>query len=375
MNAVGLHVFAGGFAIGINRAGFECTTFLEEHALGRETLKLNWPKAKVIGSKSEWPEYLDTDLLFGNPRCSAFSQLTSGYDAGTHGAEAASCADWWDCVRMTNQYKPRAFIFESVQAFGKHGGSFINAFKGYHVSLHYLNTKALGNPQNRRRLFVVGLRDRMCVPELPERVPYRTIGDVILDLEDVQPTSRHIDKIRLKELGRHSFEHGGVLTCNHYNFDLARRYPHDMQEIFEKLPQGGSVRKFHHLLSASNVFGVEVQMKVIMHGFRRLHVDGPCPTIYSGSHVLVHPTCPRGITAREGARLMGFPDSYRFVDEGKSTMAQVGKGVVVDAGKWVGSTMARALHGEGGDERSWRIRHREVQRMEGTGVFDIGEGL
>ena len=49
----------------------------------------------------------------------------------------------------------------------------------------------------------------------------------------------------------------------------------------------------------------------------RLHKDKLSPTIVSGGirpqFAYGHPTQPRGMTIRERARLMSFPDSYNFI--------------------------------------------------------------
>lgn len=52
--------------------------------------------------------------------------------------------------------------------------------------------------------------------------------------------------------------------------------------------------------------------------YGRMHRDRPAPTITTGFMSpgrgrFVHPTRPRTLTAREAARLQGFPDTYRFV--------------------------------------------------------------
>ncbi len=76
--------------------------------------------------------------------------------------------------------------------------------------------------------------------------------------------------------------------------------------------------------------------------YGRMHRDRPAPTITTGFMSpgrgrFVHPTEPRTLTAREAARLQGFPDTYRFVLRPKAPPTRH------QLAKWIGDAVPMPL--------------------------------
>ena len=116
--------------------------------------------------------YVDL-LVFGFP-CQAFSMAgkRKGFD-DTRGTL------FYDALRYLQEHKPRYFIAENVKGLlshdnGKTFGTIIDCLAkttnyqmslipfdnlGYHIHYKVLNTKDFGLPQNRERIFIVGIRD------------------------------------------------------------------------------------------------------------------------------------------------------------------------------------------------------------------------
>lgn len=112
-------------------------------------------------------------LVFGFP-CQAFSMAgkRGGFD-DTRGTL------FYDALRYLKEHRPRYFIAENVKGLISHdsGKTFrtildslaktenyqyqISPFEnlGYHIHYKVLNTKDFGIPQNRERIFIVGIRD------------------------------------------------------------------------------------------------------------------------------------------------------------------------------------------------------------------------
>ena len=116
--------------------------------------------------------YVDL-LVFGFP-CQAFSM------AGKRGGfEDTRGTLFYDALRYLKEHKPRYFIAENVKGLLSHdsGKTFQTIIDclaltvntqmtlmpfdnlGYHIHYKVLNTKDYGIPQNRERIFIVGIRD------------------------------------------------------------------------------------------------------------------------------------------------------------------------------------------------------------------------
>lgn len=80
--------------------------------------------------------------------------------------------------------------------------------------------------------------------------------------------------------------------------------------------------------------------------YGRLSLERPSYTISTyftrpGNGCFIHPTAPRLITVREGARLQSFPDAFRFSGRGRARYLQVGNAVPPLLAWAVGSVLPR----------------------------------
>ena len=105
----------------------------------------------------------------------------------------------YDVIRILRAKKPKWFILENVKGLlnhdsGKSAGLICTLLResGYAVDEKVLNTKAFGIPQNRERVFIVGLREEDCgtLPDfwhfdfpIPPKTPCR-LSDILEDEVD-----------------------------------------------------------------------------------------------------------------------------------------------------------------------------------------------
>lgn len=83
----------------------------------------------------------------------------------------------------------------------------------------------------------------------------------------------------------------------------------------------------------------------------RWHADRPANVITGGAvHLVVHPWLDRLITHREAARIQGFPDEWHIypVRKAPDVGPGWGKGVPVQAGRWIARWARSAMEGEPG---------------------------
>lgn len=153
----------GGFTIACENLGIETIGFseVEKHAIA--VLKYHYPNIKNYGdiTKLEWNELPDFDLLTGGSPCQDFS--IAGKRQGLEGARSSLA---WEFIRGLRIKKPRYFLWENVKGVmsSRSGWDFANlisAFSesGYALWWQVLNAKDFGVPQNRERIFVLGVRN------------------------------------------------------------------------------------------------------------------------------------------------------------------------------------------------------------------------
>ena len=84
--------------------------------------------------------------------------------------------------------------------------------------------------------------------------------------------------------------------------------------------------------------------------FRRLAWDAPSPTITGKANrkgsAMCHPSQTRPLSARECARLQGFPDAWQFAGGLHHQYLQIGNAVPVALGAAIGRMLASDVPGE-----------------------------
>lgn len=187
---------------------------------------------------------------------------------------------------------------------------------GYQVTTDKLAADALGWPQTRKRFFLVASRQGRPIPlgELSSglRRPALPVGWVIGDLLDVEPNGPdplHVTAdLSDENAGRIAwlFEHDEFETPNHLRPDCHKD---------------------------GTTYGAV---------YGRMRWDQPSPTLTTGFFTpgrgrFVHPLRPRTVTAREAARIQGFPDWYDFTAGGEITPSRK------DLSKWIGNAVPAIL--------------------------------
>lgn len=116
------------------------------------------------------------DLFVGGSPCQSFSLVGK-----QRGLEDTRGTLFYEYARLIDEIKPKVFIYENVRAVTSHDGGktwkkMQEVFEelGYKFSWKVLNAKNYGIPQNRERLFVVGIKEDLLGErtfEFPEAIP------------------------------------------------------------------------------------------------------------------------------------------------------------------------------------------------------------
>lgn len=336
--AVELFAGAGGLSIGLEKAGINVVIANEIMPDFAATLAANHPNTKVINDdihKIDFKAELakmgleSVDVLSGGPPCQGFSTI------GSKNRQDPRNSLFYEYLRAVSETHPKYTIFENVSGFKRmyDGFAYETLVKemdalGYNTRCQILNAADYGAPQVRYRTIVLGWRKDLPAVDFPKIThgdkkglkPFVTLMDAIGDLPELSagetvgnyssdPRTDYQKKMRGKQ--QVLLEHN------------ASNYGEKMQEILRIIPEGGSIKDLPARLRPKSGYA---------NTYARLLPNVPSPTITRNfgtpsSSRCVHPYQPRALSTREGARIQGFPDNYKFVGGKQSKNLQIGNAV------------------------------------------------
>ena len=182
-----LYSGAGGFHIAMKNAGAECAGSVEINAAARKTYAENFPGDYATCDdirNATASMFGKVDIVCGGFPCQSFSQAGDGegFDHKDKGAL------FFECARLIGDLAPKAFILENVEALGNHDkGKTLDTILdvltnlGYAVQTCVLNSGEFGLAQNRLRLFIVGIHDSVLANRTtPFEFPRGTDASVVV---------------------------------------------------------------------------------------------------------------------------------------------------------------------------------------------------
>lgn len=307
----------GGFLdLGFERAGFQIRwtnefnpIFADLHDFAytawRRSFDPDAPEAKISSRVSirnvKSPEVLSDCFggtiprlfgVIGGPPCTDFS--IGGVNAGSSGSNGRLTGVY---VRKLLELSPAFFVFENVPGLrsnSKHSAYFQRKLRelevAYNVHVNVLNALEFGVPQDRERLFVIGIR--------------KDIDPLTLQFSwPLDPTFQGAK--RFSWPGENAF--GSRLTKPS---GLPEQLMADTalggEEGLEHLPNGQEWFQPYSLK-----FRAVPEGRVSTKSFKRLHRFRYSPTAWYGNNeVHLHPTKARRLSVREALRLQTVPDEY-----------------------------------------------------------------
>jgi len=156
---------AGGMDVGFKNAGFKIMWANEFDKDIWATYRANHPETKLdIRSIFNIPstDIPDTDGIIGGPPCQSWS--AAGKNGG---AEDIRGQAFFEYIRVLNDKNPKFFVVENVegltrsthtQSFNQILNSLSGCGSGYTLSWQVLSASDYQVPQDRKRLFIIGIR-------------------------------------------------------------------------------------------------------------------------------------------------------------------------------------------------------------------------
>jgi len=277
--AVSLFSGCGGSDAGVLAAGFEVVMANDILAYAKDVYEANHPETDyVLGSIERIKTFPSADLLVGCYPCQGFSQ------GGVRDPSRKINTLYLEFARALTQMKPKAFIVENVSGMVRANFSHLleSQFKvfteaGYKVKATVLNASDFGVAQERRRIFIVGIREDLGVEYT---FPRPTHGDGCLN-----------SKVTIREALKYM-----------------RHWPKG--EFYE--------REFHwYYLSRDRRRGWDETSKTIVANPRHmpLHpISPPLRKIDEDIWEFISDAPARRFSYREAARLQGFGREFKFPD-------------------------------------------------------------
>lgn len=311
------------------------------------------------------------DVVVGGPPCQGFSLI------GKRVLEDPRNALVFHFVRLVRELSPRYFLMENVPGMvtGDHTQLFeelLVAFQGagYRPSRQILNAAHYGVPQDRSRLFIVGVRDQLPLPSVPERETrlrgergsgrggnYElfptlpecpSVAEALADLPDIDEWDDLFERDELfVALPPAGSAYAAILrgeVSDESDYSYPRAYP-------EKVLTG--CRRARHTRVSRRRFENTPQGAIEpVSRFYKLPWDGVANTLRSGtasdrgaftSPRPIHPLYARCISVREAARLHSFPDWFRFHWTKWHGFRQIGNSVPPYLARAVARSIMKAL--------------------------------
>lgn len=254
------------------------------------------------------------DLLVGGSPCQSFSSV--GFKGGLEDARGTL---FYEYARIIKEVNPKVFIYENVRGLTTHDhGKTWKIIKGIFNSLNYtitepkiLNAADYGIPQNRRRVFVVGIRNNV---KVNKQFQYP-------DPIELKYSMKQFLESRC-EFGNFRYDKEGNLEIKESNFDATR--------IDDKYVLSDLVRKYvltpgTKTFKTSIKYDLDIARTILstMGNRHRAGVDNYM-TDKGGEEKL------RMLTEREALRLMGYSDDFKIVVSRAQMYKQAGNSIVVD---------------------------------------------
>ena len=367
--ALDLFSGVGGMSLGVRQAGFRVVGAFDSERRHVASYKKNFRQSKAfvidLGQANgdelrslAGVENDDIDLLFGGPPCQGFSM------GGRRDKKDKRNLLLQDFARLVGEIQPKYFMLENVAGLTKGNAKrdlhrFLSKVQksGYAWSQEYrvLDASDHGVPQRRKRVFVIGRRERFPDETVPASSPiisvsgeeyFPRVRDAICDLPDVD---------RYQYLFSVDAFTGRLRKSSHYAMLMRGELKEPTDKTRQRKPPQiltGCLRTRHSPDVVRRFDRTSPGSQEPVSRYYRLALDGVSPTIRAGtgsdkgSHTSprpIHPTKPRCITVREAARLHSFPDWFQFDETRWHAFRQIGNSVPPRLARSVASAIVTNL--------------------------------
>ncbi len=295
MKIVSFFSGAGGLDLGFQKAGFDIIWANEYDKEIWETYEKNHPntildKRSIVNIPAD--EVPECDGIIGGPPCQSWSEA-----GAARGIKDKRGQLFYDFIRILEAKQPKFFLAENVSGMliSKHNEAlegikelFRNAGIGYELSFQMLNASDYNVPQDRKRVFFIGIRKDLNFKfEFPTiKFPKITLKDAIWDLREGVLPAKEYNKTNGSdcEVTNHEYMIGSFSSIF-----MSRNRVRSWDEQSYTIQAGGRHAPIHP--QAPKMKFIEQNIRVFVPGKEHLY---------------------RRLSVRECARIQTFPDDFIF---------------------------------------------------------------
>ena len=369
MTTIDLFSGCGGMSLGFKMAGFHSifasdidencektftSNFIDTPFLRKDITEITREEVdSIIGG-------VVPDVIIGGPPCQGFSLANKNRNKVKDDPRNRL---FYHFVKFLDWYSPKAFVMENVKGLlsMKDGGvieiierEFTKAGAGYNVAHRVLCAKDYGVPQSRERVIIIGIRKDLHVkPVFPDPISKQVSVDMaISDLpilhsgegEEVLPYDKQPENDYQRLM-----RNGSTAVYNH----VAMKHTKRLVDRFRAIKPGQSLVDVWDTHGAVKRGAPDEKSSIkYSQNNQRVFGDRPAPTIAASFQSnFIHPHFDRNFTAREGARLQSFPDTFVFHgmrtkmswEKGLSQYQQIGNAVPVLMAKAIAESLKKQI--------------------------------
>lgn len=372
LSAIDLFSGAGGFSLAAYNSGLDVKAAIEFDNAAASTYRHNLIDKLKANTKlitgdinlvnidelitSLNIEVGELDFLLGGPPCQGFSSHRLN-DSGIDDPRNKLLIRYFDFVKA---FKPKVFLVENVSGllWKKHERylkKFINLAKKNNYQIKFCDTllsKDYGIPQNRKRVFIFGVRkdiDKKGTFSFPPPathfhpktgIPSWPTSSSVFEKPTKAILKRYVNEYYVPKLGMSKIDAHNLVAQLEFGQPLAKNDPcnyhmnhnDDITERFQRTPlNGGRMDSGTTLECHKNYAGhKDVYGRVIIHLSGNTITTG-CNNPSKGR--FVHPWLNHGMTLRHAARFQTFPDWFEFHGVTTERAKQVGNAVPILLGE------------------------------------------
>lgn len=318
-NIIDLFCGCGGLSKGFEMAGFNTVLAIDFWKDAVETFNNNHKnKVAICDDVSKISnDFLDDFTkknkiigIVGGPPCQGYSTV------GKRDINDDRNYLYLQYCRIVEKVKPEFFVLENVKGLltlnnGKFKEDIVERFTklGYIVDYKILNSADYGVPQNRNRVFFVGIKNKKFKfpkEKLKKVTTYEAISD-LTSYEDKYTTSAQTSYQKNMRGNNKQLKNNEFTVHTEKTIDVISKIP-DGGKITDLPKEFWEIRKYNK-------------------AFQRMNSKLQSNTIDTGHRNYFHYSENRIPTVRESARIQSFPDNFIFYGSRTSQYKQVGNAV------------------------------------------------